>query len=86
MVMLTMGHSMADDIRLPNSLRTPGSRSAHSDTAMPEGVRRNRLQPAVLRSLRAVAYTAVAVVAFGGLPMVCAMLYDASAYTLLFSR
>ncbi len=86
MVMLTMGHSMADDIRLPDSLRTPGPRSAHPDTATLEGVRRNRLQATVLRSLRAVAYTAVAMVAFGGLPMVCALLYDASAFTLLFSR
>jgi hypothetical protein len=85
MVMLTMGHSMAGDIRLPDSLRPLGSRSAHP-TATLAGVRRNRLQATVLRSLRAVAYTAVAVVAFGGLPMVCAMLYDASAFTLLFSR
>jgi hypothetical protein len=81
MVMLTMGHSMADDIRLPGS-----PRSAPTAPATLEGLPRKRLQIVVLRTLRAVGYTMVAVVAFGGVPMVCAMLYDASVFNLLFSR
>ena len=77
MVMLTMGHSLAADIRLPDNLPIPGT---------PQVLRRNRVVSNASRVLRAVVYTAAAMVAIGGLPMICAMLYDAQAVALLFNH
>lgn len=78
MVMLTMGDSVAGEIRLAAPLRIPATTL--------ERARRHRLHCTVLRTLRAVVYTAVAIVAIGGLPMVCAVLYDGAALALVFAR
>lgn len=84
MVMLTMGQSLADDMRLPSHLRIPGTRRSGGTTF--EGTPRNRLLCGARRALRALAYTTVAVVAVGGLPMICAALYDANTLALLFNQ
>jgi hypothetical protein len=82
MALLTLDHSMAGDIRL-HKLPISGSRSGTLDAS--DTLRRHRAQIGVLRALRAVAYTAAAVLAIGGLPMICAVLYDGAAMSLLFS-
>jgi hypothetical protein len=85
MVMLTMEDPLADDIRLHGSQQFSGSRKARS-AGLTLGGRRTRLQTTAFRTLRAVAYTVVAIVAFGGIPMVCAFLYDAGALALVFAH